>query len=193
MLCAERTKIEYSLDLGYIASLLLRYLPAWKAFTALLYIMESSKRRASNYFHDTSLAKLAEVWDQVLSKKASTVHEKLGALKVEHKEYLTPWLQTAFLKTTFAVKLKLRVFDRFVNFGTPALFSFGLVIVHQVNQGILNTKHPHDCVRLLQDPSNSSSFQSVPPVLKKLNSLWIQKKDYQDYCHKAGVTHCEVP
>jgi hypothetical protein len=83
LLSVEPNKLEYSPNLGYIASLLLAYLPVWKAFTAFLYLMTSSKHRASNYFRDASLSKFVKVWDQVLLKKASAVHKKLTALGVE--------------------------------------------------------------------------------------------------------------
>lgn len=193
LLAVEPNKLEYSPNIGYVPSLLLGYLPVWKAFTAFLYLMTSSKHRGTNYFRDPSLSKLAKVWDQVLLKKGSAVHRKLLALGVEHKEYLTTWCQTAFLKADFQPELKLRIFDRFVKFGSPALFSFGLVIVNLISKSILDTTGKEECVRLLLDPSGTPPFQTVPPVVKKLDSFWIRKADYKKYCERAGVAFREVP
>jgi hypothetical protein len=109
--------------------------PSWKAFTAFLYLVTASRYRLENYFHDAKLDSLASVWDLMLLKRVPAVHQKMLEVEIQHKECLTQWLQSAFLIVGFPPELRLRIFDRFVRFATPAFFSFGIVVLLFLGNG----------------------------------------------------------
>jgi hypothetical protein len=185
LLAADSTKLEYTPNFGYIASLFLAYLPNWSAFTAFLYLMTASKHRICNYFHENKLANLAAVWDLLLQKKDAKIHQKLLKVEVEHQDYLRDWLQTAFLKIPLRPELRLRVFDRFVRFGTPALFAFGIVVVGLVAEEI-KVKGKGEIIRLLEDPTKSGRFRNVDDVIRKFEKVVVGKKEYKVLCSKCG-------
>jgi hypothetical protein len=193
LLAVDRTKIPYSPNLGYIASLLLAYLPAWQAGTLYVELFTSSKRRASNYFHEGQVAQLAAVWGLALQKKVPKVHERLLKLGVDHKAYLAEWLQTAFLAIDFVPELSLRIFDRYVKYGTRTLISFGVTIAYVLQDKVVAAGTAPDALRLLRDPSKDPRFRYVPDIVKKLDQLTFFKKEYLAIVSKAGYSPRGLP
>jgi hypothetical protein len=193
LLGSDPSKMPYSPNVGYIASLFLGYLPAWRAFTAVLYLFTSSKHRVSNYFHVAQVGEIAKVWERALLKHAAAIQRKFNGLEVQHVDYLTDWLQTAFLKIEFAPELRLRIFDRFIKFGTPALLSFGIVIVHALNEKLQTAADREAVLALLKNPSGAEFFSNLDTVIKKLDSVWVRKKDYQAWCRACSMSDKEFP
>lgn len=180
--------ITYSPLMGYVASILLGYMPTHLAYFAYLTLMTSTKHKAHNYFKDAEVQEIARVWDVLLQQRLPKIGPKFIQLSVDHKDYFAHWLQTAFLDVPCSPAIRLRVFDRFVKFGTRALFSFGLVVVSLVMPKLSDSNKKEDMIAVLINPAADGTLANWQNVIKLYDQLFLTKKKFTELIESAKCT-----
>lgn len=172
------TEVIYSPLMGYMASILLGYMPTHLAYFTFLTLMTNTKHKVHNYFKEAEVQEITRVWDVLLQQRLPTIGPKFLELSVEHKDYFPGWLQTAFLDVPCPPAIRLRVFDRLVKFGTRALFSFGLVVVSLAAPKLNDMRRKEDVVAVLTNPAGDGRLASGPEVIKLYDKLFLNKKKF---------------
>jgi hypothetical protein len=171
--------------MGYIASLLLAYMPDGRAFTAYLHVMTGKKKAARDFFIPIRLQGLIRAWDYLLGKKLPDVKNRIEDVGITTDEYFPDWVQSAFLAPQFHPTLKLRLFDRFVAFGPRALLSFGIVIMMVVRAILSASKE--SLLRRIKDPADDASFANCRWVMEKMDRYLITKTEYAKLRKASGA------
>jgi hypothetical protein len=118
------------------------------------------------------------VWDVLLQQQFPDIGPKFLQLAVDHKEYFPHWLQTAFLDVPCPPAIRLRVFDRFIKFGTRALFSFGLVVVRTSIHFLEGCTRKEDVVTVLLNPAGDQRLSNWQSVIKMYDQLFLTQKKF---------------
>lgn len=181
-------EVTYSPLMGYIASLLLGYLPTYLAYYAYLTLMTSTKHKVHNYFKDTEVQEITRVWDVLVQQRLPEVGPKFLELFVDHKDYFPTWLQTAFLDVPCSPAIRLRIFDRLVKFGTRSLFSFGLVVVTLATPKLRGLAKKEDVVAVLMHPAGEGRLANWQEVIKLYDQLFLSKKKFTALLSSAKCT-----
>jgi hypothetical protein len=172
------TEVTYSPLMGYVASILLGYMPTHLAYYTYLVLMTSTKHKAHNYFKDSEVQEITRVWDVLLQQHLPNIGQKFLQLSVDHKDYFPHWLQTAFLDVPCLPAIRLRIFDRFVKFGTRALFSFGLVVVTLATPSLNPLSRKEEMVSVLMNPAGEGRLADFQAVMKMYDDLFLNKKKF---------------
>jgi hypothetical protein len=117
----------------------------------------------------------------ILRNRIPKILTRLERLRINTVDYMTEWLQTAFLKIEFPKEIHLRVFDRFVAYGTRTLFSLGLVILVFVEDK-LKVADTRGALDMLRNPVPEPGFRNVKDLLTCLDSFNVSKR----HLMKAG-------
>jgi hypothetical protein len=177
------SRVPFSPGEGVFAGILVAYMDDVRAFDAFLHLMAGPKRMALHYFDTAIVHDLCEVWDQLLLAKRPQVHSQFRLMGVRHEGYLTVWLRTAFLKADISPGCRLKLFDRFVAYGTRALFSFGLTLVDLAKK----IQSPDELVEVLANPSQLVEDGKWDRVLVRSNRDWVTKTEYKEMFKRADV------
>jgi hypothetical protein len=169
--------VPYVAAEGIFASILLAYMDEVKAFTAFLYLLSGPKRLAKNYYDNEIVAGITEVWLVLVKLKNVPMYERLEKLGVDHMEYMKIWLRTVFLTTQFPLPLRLMLFDRFIAYGTRAIFSFGLILLHLLADRP-EMQSAASAVAILKEPTPLFGSLDWEKVLAKGDSEFISKTVY---------------
>jgi hypothetical protein len=179
---------RYHANMGVIPSLFLSYMPEGRAFFAFLYLMVGRKRLVRDYFDPASLEVLGRIWERLLTVRMKDVKDILDYVQIKTDEYLPTWLQTAFLTVPIDPRTRLRIFDRFVAFGTRALFSVGLVIMFGLRQ-IMFSSDKEALLKRLRGPESDPGFKNYKATIDQLDRLSVTSIEFKKLkrsCKGAG-------
>jgi hypothetical protein len=112
------------------------------------------------------LKEVARVWEVILAVRFPAVAANLANLGDDPMTYVAQWFLTGFQALQFPPVFKLRLFDRFVAFGTRALLSLGIAIVDAARD-TLETAAMHSVTKCLQDPGNIPKFKNWRNIIKR--------------------------
>jgi hypothetical protein len=164
--------------MGVIPSLFMSYMPEAHAFISFLQLMVGRKRSAHDYFDPAGMTTIGLAWERLLKRRLGEVKRVLDLHRIETAEYLPPWLQTAFLTRPIDPRIRLRVFDRFVAFGTRALFSFGLVIMFGVKH-IMFSADRETLLKKLMAPESDPLFRSWKRTIDQLDRFNVTSIEFK--------------
>jgi hypothetical protein len=174
---AADSKNAFNPSLGFLASVLLAYIPPANAFRAYLCLFTNKAHRAHRFFHPKSTNRLCRIWDALLAWKKPKVHAVLAKLEIGPDRYVPEWLQTVFLDVRFQGPLHLLVLDRFFMFGVRAIFGCGIFIVDVCEKRLL-TATPEQVLAILQTPGDELEFGDWRAVLRSFNETVVTSEDY---------------
>jgi hypothetical protein len=171
-------QVSYSPLMGYVASIFLGYMPIHAAFISYFCLMTSKKHKAHNYFKDPEVQEITRVWDILLKQQFPKIAPRFRQLSVDHTKYFPHWLQTAFLDVPCPPPIRLRVFDRFIRFGTRALFSFGLVVVRTSAQFLKRCTRKEDVVTMLSNPASDRRLSNWRSIINIYDQMFLTQKKF---------------
>jgi hypothetical protein len=179
------TKTQYSPEMGYIASLLVTYMPPARAFVTYRGIMRRLKVR--QLYSDDGIAALRETWDRLLANRAPELQARFAELEIDSREIVIPWIQSAFLSVAFVPDLVLRIFDRFIERGIRVLVGAALLVLLSMRRRIQSAPKAK-VLEMIADPAKDPVFASWKSVLARLRHppFFILKKEYAKYAKKEG-------
>jgi hypothetical protein len=182
------SELGYVQGMGFLAAMLLSYLDEEQTFWCFVGLMNGPihkhKRLFQNQFQ--GLNDLNKVWDLIIEVKFPQIAANFKKIDLAPIVYTTGWWLGAFMGFDLQSELRMRVFDRFLEFGYRALLSFGLVVLVKGKQ-VLETAGSLECLGLLQNPGQSEKIGDWKAVLIAYDKHWINQKEYNHYFKKAGL------
>ncbi|EAY09744.1 TBC domain containing protein [Trichomonas vaginalis G3] len=189
-------ELGYTQGMSAIAGLLLLYLDESTAYDCFETLMLDERYGLRHYFIQEfpRLKLLNKVWEEIMKERYPKVWKTFTKVNLESLYYTPSWFLTLFFNQKIAPILKFRIFDRFCEFGSKALISFGLVIVSRHKDDLIN-KPFEKVIMTMQHPfkrgssEDSGKMDDWRYVLKKYDELWISDAKYKTYFQKAGVEY----
>jgi hypothetical protein len=190
-----RAYVNYDEELGYfprmgfVAALLLAYMPETPAFWAFRYIMHGERLFMRDWYADDfrDLKKAMVIWASLLETSCPKVFCLCQNLQIDHREYAEDWFFTAFLAIDFPVPCRLRMFDRILAFGTPAMMSLGLAIVKMLKKELLRSDRTR-AIELLKDPMLALQQHKWKEIIAKWDTVFIAERDFTRVVQKLGIS-----
>lgn len=182
--------LGYTQGMSAIAGLLLLYMDEATAYDCFEMIMLSPKYGWRHFYlpEFPRLRLLNSIWEEALAEKYPKIAENFKKVNLESLYYTPSWFLTLFLNQDFPPKIKFMIFDRFVEYGSRALISFGLVIVSR-NKALLVDKPFESVISVMQKPTESRNMDDWRYVMKKYDDLWIPFNKYKKYFEKTGIEY----
>lgn len=184
------TELDYLQGMGFTAAFLLAYMDETSAFWCFKNLMNGPNHRLRDFYLNEfgGLRQLNIVWDAMLKDKFPKVHKNLIAKNIDHLIYTPSWYLTAFLNLGFSHVFKLRLFDRYICYGTRALVSLGLTIV-EMNLDNLESGPMEVVIPILQNPVASKRMKNWRRVIDHWDKNFLREKQYKKYFKKTGVEY----
>ena len=191
VLCAYSNKdpeLGYTQGMSMIAAMLLLYIEPSIAYECFQTLMLGKRYQRREFYLPTfpRLIQLTKVWNVVLQEKYPKVSENLKKNNLDPLIYTPSWFLTCYTNVGFEPVVMLRIFDRFLAFGSRALLSFALVIVSRLKKKLL-TNQMDKLIISIQRPFEQEEFKDWRYLMKKYDKLWISEKDYERYFKEADV------
>ena len=191
VLCAYSNRdkeLGYTQGMSMIAAMLLLYIEPAIAYECFQTLMLGPRYQRREFFLPTfpRLIKLTKVWEVVFKEKYPKVFNNLKQNNLEPLIYTPSWFLTCYTNVGFEPVVMLRIFDRFLAFGSRALLSFALVIISRLKKKLL-TNQMDKLIISIQRPFEQEEFKDWRYLMKKYDKLWIEEKDYERYFKEAGV------
>jgi hypothetical protein len=191
-----RAYSNYDAELGYfqgfsfLAALFLAYMEETEAFWTFCRLMKGGPHPLRGFYQRDfhHLRRLNIVWRRLLKKKFPKVDKGFTRAGIEEMVYTPSWFLTAFINMNMTPGLRLRLFDRFICFGTRALLSFGLVIV-SLHEKKLCKGEMEVIIPILQDPMKDGLFAEWRVVIKMFDKVFLSKDQYRKMFRKANVKY----
>lgn len=181
--------LGYFPRMGFTAALLLAYMPETPAFWAFRYIMQGQRLFMRDWYANdfANLKKAMVIWASLLQTSCPEVFSLCERLQIDHREYAEDWFLTAFLAIDFPLKCRLRIFDRIIAFGTPAMMSLGLAIVTMLKKELLGTDRTQ-ALELLKAPILGLQQQKWKHIIATWDTVFITEENFKTLVQKLGIS-----
>jgi hypothetical protein len=181
--------LGYVEGMSAIPAIFLTYMNENRAFWSYYHLMRGKRIMFRNFFVDDfmQLRAITQVWTRFLKACFPAIYSNLKRNKIDHITYTKNWFPTAFLTVRFQSSLRLRIMDRFIAFGTQALFSMAVTIV-VLAKDELAVADGQRALAILENPRLHSAFSDWRSVLARYDKEWLDAKDYRRWFKKAKAT-----
>ncbi|EAY03313.1 TBC domain containing protein [Trichomonas vaginalis G3] len=186
---------QYDHELGYtqgenfIAGLLIHYQEEEIAFKSFIQIMNHPRCLHRFYFTEgfPRLDIAINILRILLQKKYPKILKKIDNENMPISMFATQWFMTAFMAFNWDPEFQMRIFERFIFYGTRGLLGFALVIFSRHKKMFHEAKNFEEMLLVLQHPDTSEQMRDWRYALKKWNKLWIRKGQYQKLLKAVGA------
>lgn len=181
-------ELGYTQGMAFVAALLLLYMDETGAYWCFEKLMTAPRYNLRQMYLPgfPRLNEMNKIWDVMLEDRFPEVFKKFGEYGICAVHYTTPWWLSCFINVPIPSALLLRLIDRYLFFGSRALFSFGLAIVASQYPTLLKVD-VEDAVILLQKPEQSSLVKDWVLLLNNFDRQWLSPQQFSSYQDKAGV------
>ena len=191
VLCAYSqidTDLGYTQGMGFIAGTFLMYMDEDLSLWALHGVMNGFRTMHRDFFAPPfpRLQLASKMLNEVLKTKYPKILANIENLGISFDVFAPKWFMSAFLCYSWTPEMHLRIFDRFLFYGTRSLLSFALVIFSR-HKDVLEIMPLEELIPLLQKPDLSPKMKDWRYLMQKWDKLWINKKTYQQLLKKAGA------
>lgn len=178
---------EYTQGIGFLAGMLLVYMDEENAFYCLISLMMGKKINHRGYFLDLfpRLQRSNAMLMVLIKKKCPEIIEYFGDDPSSLSVFTTSWFLTAFQSFNFQPEFQIRIFERFLMYGTRFLISFGITII-MFHRNLFKKLQFEDVLHLLQHPDESEKMQNWHSFLELLNKEMLSVKKYESLIVKSG-------
>jgi hypothetical protein len=180
-------EVGYCQGMAFIAGMFTAYMDAESAFYCFVHVMQSESVGHRGYFLRgfPRLAVANQMLDILLAKKAPAVRKHLEKIGIAYAMFTPKWFCTAYQGLDWAPELQLRLFERFLFYGTRFLLAFALGFIKS-HEAELSTGELEDVLPVLQKPHASPKMQKWHTVLETWEKYWITKKEYAELVAAAS-------
>ena len=181
-------ELGFTQGMSFLAAVLLLYMDEKSAYYCYKSLMHGEKHMMRSLYLNgfPQLYKIKELWNVLLRQRYKKVAANME--QVDFVVYGAEWFLSAFLTFSFDPQIKLRIYDRFVAFGTRALLSFALVIISR-HKDILANASFEDIVITLHSCDKTEKMKEWGYVLMKYDKLWLEEKDYLALFKATGLEY----
>lgn len=180
-------KLGYTQSMAFIAGTLLLYMDTEDAFWCFFQLMQHRRYHFREFYTDgfPKIYSLKNVWEVLVREKEYETWKIIEDQGIVFESYALGWFMCAFMDINFLPVLRLRVFERYLTFGSRALLSFGIVILSRLKKRIKHAE-PQDIMLWLKHPDVTEEMQDWRRVMEKWDQHWIKKKKYVSLFKQAG-------
>jgi hypothetical protein len=179
--------LGYTQSMNAIAAPLVLYMDMESAFWCFRGLMRR-KRYQFRKIYTAGLPKLWKIkrlWEHLLATRCSCVMKALEENGITFENYGVSWFMTAFMTQGFSETMRVRIYDRYVGFGTRAMLAFGLVIMKSLKRKLLSSELTA-AINLVRTPGAQEELSDWKSVSQRWDELWLSAKDYQKLFRSVG-------
>jgi hypothetical protein len=187
--CQSDPVVGYAQGMNFIAGMLLAYMDEESAFYCFAGVMGGEVISHRGYFAPpfVRLRQAERMLRALVRKWAPGVLAHFGRVGVAFQLFSSQWFATAFQCMDWPTELRLRIFDRFLRYGTRWLLAFAVTIIME-HRNVLETGGIVDCMPALTRPNANGRMSNWHSVLRNAERYWIRKKDYQELLNETGTS-----
>ena len=115
----------------------------------------------------------------LMDKKCPQVIKRMNQIGVFMAMFTPGWFLTAFQSLSWPPELQLRIFERFLFYGTRGLLGLGFAII-MVHADLLEKAEMGSFLRILQHPDESDRMRDWHTVIAAWDKYFVRKKVYQE-------------
>lgn len=181
-------ELGYTQGMSAIAGVLLLYMDESIAYDCFETIMLGNRYQWRNfYLKDFPRLKLLnKVWEIALKDRYPAVAKSFKRIDLLSIYYTPSWFLTLFINQELPPTVKFAIFDRFCEYGSRAIISFGLVIISRNKKALINQPF-EKVITIIQKPCVTGTMNDWRYVLQKYDELWITEPKFKSYFKQAGV------
>lgn len=185
--CQVDPELGYTQGMSFIAGMFLAYMDEETAFYSFISVMKSDKINQREYLIAgfPRLTITNKMLSELMKQKFLNVYKNFENNGVDLLMFTTNWFLTAYQSFNWAPEFQLRIFERFLFFGTRVLLSFALLII-ELNQEELATASLEKILQILQHIDESKKMVDWHRILNKLDKRMIPKQKYIELVKNAG-------
>lgn len=186
--CQTDPVLGYTQGMSFIAGMFLSYMDEETAFYSFLNVMLGKRLNQRGYFLSgfPRLDKANLMLACLMDKKCPKILKKMDSLGVIMSMFTPGWFLTVYQSYTWQPEFQLRLFERYLFYGTRGLLNFGIVII-LYHQKILEKADMEEFLRILQHPDSSKKMLNWHSVLQEWDKNWLNKAEYEKLLTRCGV------
>lgn len=186
--CQTDPVLGYTQGMSFIAGMFLSYMDEETAFYSFLNVMLGKRLNQRGYFLAgfPRLDKANLMLGCLMEKKCPKVLKKMDSLGIMMSMFTPGWFLTVFQSYTWLPEFQLRIFERYLFYGTRGLLNFGIVII-LYHQKILEKADMEEFLKILQHPDSSEKMLNWHSVLQDWDKNWLNKAEYEKLLTRCGV------
>ena len=189
--CHADNEVGYTQGMSFLAGMFLAYMDVESAFFCFVSMMKGRLDQRQYFLDGFPRLTVANEALRLLMKS----HCKKVLSRIENQGVLFPmfspnWFMTAFQAYNWPPEMQLRIWERFLMFGTRALLSFGLTIILR-HEDLLRKGGLEEILPILQRPEESPRMADWHEVFEQWDDLWLKKKEFERVW-KQAEKNCEA-
>lgn len=179
-------EVEYTQGIGFLAGMLLVYMDEENAYYCLVSLMMGKKINHRAYFLDffPRLQRVNAMLFLLIKKKCPEIIELFGNEPNSLSVFTTRWFLTSFQSFNFQPEFQIRIFERFLTYGTRFLLSFGITII-MFHRDVFRNLQFEDILHLLQHPDESEKMRNWHSFFELLSKEMLSLKKYESLIVKS--------
>ncbi|KAH0785540.1 TBC domain containing protein [Histomonas meleagridis] len=181
------TELGYTQGMNFIAGMFLSYMDEENAFYCFASVFQSPKIYHRGYVIDQFPRLIAanNMLTKLMKKKCPKALRNIEKEGIEIKMFSTRWFITAFQAYNWEAEFQMRIFERFLFYGTRGLLSFALLIV-LIHQDIIEKSPIEIILKYLQHPDESERMVNWHKILEKWDDSLLSRKNYINLVKSVG-------
>ncbi|OHT07362.1 TBC domain containing protein [Tritrichomonas foetus] len=186
--CQTDPTLGYTQGMSFIAGMLLAYMDEETAYYSFVNIMLQPRINHRGYLL-SGFPRLERANDMLLclmDKKCPKVIKRMNEIGVFMQMFTPGWFLTAYQSFNWPPEFQLRIFERFLFYGTRALINFAIIIIMK-HVDILEKAEIEVFLKVLQHPDESERMMNWHSVLEDWDKNWIKKKEYEYLLDRVGA------
>lgn len=188
--CHADPELGYTQGMSFLSGMFLAYMDVDSAYQCFVCLMMGKNDQRGYFLSGFPKLEIANEALRLLMKdRCKRVLKNFERAGVLFPMFSPNWFMTAFQAYCWPPELQLRIFERFLMFGTRALMSLGLTILLR-HEDILRKSGLEEILPILQRPEESPRMADWHEVIELWDSLWLKKKEFNKLWEQAKK-NCE--
>lgn len=178
--CQIDPPLGYTQGMSFLAGMLLAYMDEQSAFVCFVSMMKGQFLSHREYLvtRFPRLVVANKVLEHLMKQHCKKALAVMNECNICFPMFTTSWFLTAYQAFNWPPELQLRLFERFLFYGTRALMGFALTIVLR-HVDILESGSIEKILACLQHPDESERMRDWHEVFEQWEKVWIRKKEWK--------------
>lgn len=186
--CQTDTVLGYTQGMSFIAGMLLNYMDEDAAFYSFVNVMLGERLNQRGYllsgFPRLEHANLMLMC--LMQKYCPKVLKRMNDLNLDISMFTPQWFLTCFQSYNWQPEFQLRIFERYLFYGTRSLLNLGIVII-LYHRKELEKANMETFLNILQHPDTSPKMLNWHSVLDDWDKQWLTKGEYEKLLNRCHV------
>ena len=182
-------KIGYVQGMNFICGILVHYQEEEVAFKSFVQIMNGPRVMHHEYFARgfPRMSVANNMLKQIISEKYPKIIQNFEENDIVFELFTSGWFLTAFMAFNWPPEFQMRIFERFLFFGTRGILGLAVAIFSRHKDILSDGKSMVEILPVLQKPDESPKMKDWHYVIKKWDEHWVKKSEYLKLLKNAGA------